>query len=166
MLYSTDKEEEKRLQEYYDNPNAERKGRGISWATHMAMMHHQFNVDKSIKEMDKETLKKFLHFRIACIQEEVDELKGAAKTLLPQLDCDPEEVVDALIDICVFAIGTLDLFEVDAEKAWKEVYNANRNKEIGIKPERPNPFGLPDLIKPDDWEPPCHEDNHGKFEGI
>ena len=72
MLYSTDKEEEKRLQEYYDNPNAERKGRGISWATHMAMMHHQFNVDKSIKEMDKETLKKFLHFRISCIQEEVD----------------------------------------------------------------------------------------------
>ena len=141
MLYSTDKEEEKRLQEYYDNPNAERKGRGISWATHMAMMHHQFNVDKSIKEMDKETLKKFLHFRISCIQEEVDELKGAAKTLLPQLDCDPEE-------------------------AWKEVFDANMATEVGIKKESPNPYGLPDLIKPDDWEPPCHEDNHGKFEGI
>ena len=39
-------------------------------------------------------------------------------------------------------------------------------KEVGIKKERPNPYGLPDLIKPDDWEPPCHEDNHGKFEGI
>ena len=50
MLYSTDKEEEKRLQEYYDNPNAERNGRGITWATHMAMMHHKFNVDKSIEE--------------------------------------------------------------------------------------------------------------------
>ena len=136
------------------------------WSVDMKNMHHQFGVHEKIKDMDKETLKKFLHFRIACIQEEVDELKGAAKTLLPQLDCDPEEVVDALIDICVFAIGTLDLFEVDAEKAWKEVYNANRDKEIGIKPERPNPFGLPDLIKPDDWEPPCHEDNHGKFEGI
>jgi predicted HAD superfamily Cof-like phosphohydrolase len=166
MLYSTDKEEEKRIQEYYDNPNAERNGRGITWATHMAMMHHKFNVDKSIEEMDKETLKKFLHFRISCIQEEVDELKGAAKTLLPQLDCDPEEVVDALIDICVFAIGTLDLFGVDADLAWREVYEANSKKEVGIKEERPNPFGLPDLIKPDDWEPPCHEGNHGKFEGI
>ena len=137
MLYSTDKEEEKRIQEYYDNPNAERNGRGITWATHMAMMHHKFNVDKSIEEMDKETLKKFLHFRISCIQEEVDELKGAAKTLLPQLDCDPEEVVDALIDICVFAIGTLDLFGVDADLAWREVYEANSKKEVGIKEERP-----------------------------
>ena len=136
------------------------------WSVDMKNMHHQFGVHEKIKDMDKETLKKFLHFRIACIQEEVDELKGAAKTLLPQLDCDPEEVVDALIDICVFAIGTLDLFGVDADLAWRKVYEANSKKEVGIKEERPNPFGLPDLIKPDDWEPPCHEDNHGKFEGI
>ena len=100
------------------------------------------------------------------IKEELDELKGASKTLLPQLECDPEEVVDALIDICVFAIGTLDLFGVNGYEAWNQVLMANLNKEIGIKPERPNPFGLPDLIKPDDWEPPCHEGNHGKFEGI
>jgi len=40
------------------------------------------------------------------------------------------------------------------------------NKEIGIKKERPNPFGLPDLIKPDGWEPPIHTDNHGKLNDI
>ncbi len=34
-------------------------------------------------------------------------------------------------------------------------------KEVGIKPERPNPLGLPDLIKPADWKAPSHADNHG-----
>ncbi len=138
----------------------------MNWAEDMNRMHKKYGVHEKINEMDKETLKKFLHFRISCIQEELDELKGASKTLLPQLECDPEEVVDALIDICVFAIGTLDLFGVNGYEAWNQVLMANLNKEIGIKPERPNPFGLPDLIKPDDWEPPCHEGNHGKFEGI
>ena len=138
----------------------------MNWAEDMNRMHKKYGVHEKINEMDKETLKKFLHFRIGCIQEELDELKGASKTLLPQLDCDPEEVVDALIDICVFAIGTLDLFGVNGYEAWNQVLMANLNKQIGIKPERPNPFGLPDLIKPDDWEPPCHEGNHGKFEGI
>jgi glutaredoxin-related protein len=138
----------------------------MNWAEDMNRMHKTYGVHKIINEMDKEQLKQFLHFRVACIQEELDELKGASKTLLPQLDCDPEEVVDALIDICVFAIGTLDLFGVNGYEAWNQVLMANLNKQIGIKPERPNPFGLPDLIKPDDWEPPCHEGNHGKFEGI
>mgnify|MGYP003140300887 CR=1 FL=1 len=138
----------------------------MNWAEDMNRMHKKYGVHKIINEMDKEQLKQFLHFRVACIQEELDELKGASKTLLPQLDCDPEEVVDALIDICVFAIGTLDLFGVNGYEAWNQVLMANLNKQIGIKPERPNPFGLPDLIKPDDWEPPCHEGNHGKFEGI
>jgi glutaredoxin-related protein len=138
----------------------------MNWAEDMNRMHKTYGVHKIINEMDKEQLKQFLHFRVACIQEELDELKGASKTLLPQLDCDPEEVVDALIDICVFAIGTLDLFGVNGYEAWNQVLMANLNKQIGIKPERPNPFGLPDLIKPDNWEPPCHEGNHGKFEGI
>ena len=138
----------------------------MNWAEDMNRMHKKYGVHKIINEMDKEQLKQFLHFRVACIQEELDELKGASKTLLPQLECDPEEVVDALIDICVFAIGTLDLFGVNGYEAWNQVLMANLNKQIGIKPERPNPFGLPDLIKPDDWEPPCHEGNHGKFEGI
>ena len=138
----------------------------MNWAEDMNRMHKKYGVHEKINEMDKETLKKFLHFRISCIQEELDELKGASKTLLPQLECDPEEVVDALIDICVFAIGTLDLFGVDANQAWKEVYHANIGKEIGIKKERPNPYGLPDLIKPEGWQAPNHSGNHGKLENL
>ena len=43
------------------------------------------------------------------------------------------------------------------------IYEANMSKESGVKPGRPNPFGLPDLIKPADWQGPDHEGNHGDF---
>ena len=126
------------------------------------MLHAKFGVQEKIDNMDNEMLRKFLRFRCECIQEEVDELLDAVhgKTV------DAEETVDALIDICVFAIGTLDLFNVNAGDAWDEVLQANMKKEIGVKKERPNPFGLPDLIKPEGWEAPNHEGNHGRFDDI
>jgi hypothetical protein len=34
-------------------------------------------------------------------------------------------------------------------------------KEVGVKAERPNPLGLPDLIKPEGWTAPSHDGNHG-----
>jgi predicted HAD superfamily Cof-like phosphohydrolase len=72
-----------------------------------------------------------------------------------------EDVVDALIDLCVVAIGTLNAFEVDADLAWMRVHEKNMQKEVGIKATRPNPLGLPDLIKPEGWEAPTHADNVG-----
>jgi predicted HAD superfamily Cof-like phosphohydrolase len=72
-----------------------------------------------------------------------------------------EEIVDALIDLCVVAIGTLDAYGVNSYKAWDEVHAANMNKEVGIKESRPNPLGLPDLIKPEGWTAPSHAGNHG-----
>ena len=78
-------------------------------------------------------------------------------------DKNPEEIVDGLVDLCVIAIGTLDLFGIDSHKAWTEVFKANMNKEVGIKPSRPNPLGLPDLIKPEGWQGPTHDDNTGLF---
>ena len=36
-------------------------------------------------------------------------------------------------------------------------------KVIGIKPSRPNPLGVPDLVKPEGWMAPNHVDNHGLF---
>jgi hypothetical protein len=71
-----------------------------------------------------------------------------------------EEIVDGLIDLCVVAIGTLDAFGVDPYKAWDAVYKANMAKVVGVKPSRPNPLGLPDLIKPEDWSAPDHTGNH------
>ena len=77
-----------------------------------------------------------------------------------------EEVVDGLIDMCVFAIGTLNVFGMDSQKAWDAVHNANMAKVPGVKESRPNPFGMPDLIKPEGWEGPSHEGNHGDLPNI
>ena len=134
----------------------------VNWVDDMYHMHKKFGVHEWIKKNkdDKELMKKFLEFRIRFLQEELDETRKAVE------ESDAEEIVDGLIDLCVVAIGTLDAFDVNARQAWNEIYDANMSKEPGVKESRPNPLGLPDLIKPDDWEPPCHEGNHRKFEGI
>ena len=126
----------------------------------MAGMHMKYMVPVVVNRMDKDMLGKFLAFRLECCQEELDETKNALDNQ------DPEEIVDGLIDLCVVAIGTLDAFGVDPYKAWDEILRANLSKEVGVKPERPNPMGLPDLIKPEDWEGPDHSDNHGKLNNI
>lgn len=110
----------------------------------------------NVENTDK--LKKFLDFRLDFIEEEFEETLKAV-----HIDKDPEEIVDGLIDMCVVAIGTLDAFGVDPYKAWDEVYKANMDKEVGVKPSRPNPLGLPDLIKPEGWTAPSHKGNHGLF---
>lgn len=107
-----------------------------------------------------ELLREFLKFRIGFLQEELDETREAYMLR------DAEEIVDGLIDLCVVAIGTLDAFGVDPYKAWDEVLKANMQKEVGRKATRPNPLGVPDLVKPDDWEAPSHEDNHGIFNDL
>lgn len=104
---------------------------------------------------NKDKLAQFLNFRADFLQEELDETKRAI------LAEDAEEIVDGLIDLCVVAIGTLDAFGVDAHKAWNEVLIANMDKSVGVKESRPNPLGLPDLVKGDDWEPPSHKGNYG-----
>ena len=106
---------------------------------------------------DPEKLRAFLKFRIGFLQEELDETKMAFD------DKNAEEMVDGIIDLCVFAIGTLEVFGVDANKAWDEVYKANMSKEVGIKEGRPNPLGLPDLVKPEGWTGPEHKGNHGNI---
>ena len=39
-------------------------------------------------------------------------------------------------------------------------------KEIGIKPSRPNPLGLPDLVKPKGWVGPDHKYTTGILEEV
>lgn len=123
------------------------------WVSDIADMHTKYGVNEKVRQFDKEKLEKFLEFRISFLQEELDELKDNKGN--------PEEVVDALVDLCVVAIGTLDAFDVDAYAAWDRVHEANMAKEVGVKASRPNPLGLPDLIKPEGWTAPSHEGNHG-----
>ena len=121
----------------------------------MNMMHRKYGVHEAIEKLTSEQLIEFIKFRFNFLQEEVDEGQKAIA------EKNAEEVIDSLIDLVVVAVGTLDLLNVDFSKAWYEVMQANMNKEVGIKASRPNPLGLPDLIKPDGWTSPSHEGNHG-----
>jgi predicted HAD superfamily Cof-like phosphohydrolase len=122
------------------------------WPKDIYNMHTHYDLHKVVRNMDSEKLRKFLEFRIKFLQEELDEMRNATNA---------EDVVDALIDLCVVAIGTLDSFKIDSHLAWNNVLEANMNKKVGIKASRPNPLGLPDLIKPEGWTAPSHEGNHG-----
>lgn len=129
-----------------------------NWVQDINDMHAKFGVHewvaKKVTEGDIASLRKFMQFRIDFLKEELDETSKAFNTN------DAEEIVDGLIDLCVVAIGTLDAFGVDAHMAWNAVHTANMTKEPGVKPSRPNPLGLPDLIKPTEWVAPSHEGNH------
>ena len=133
-----------------------------NWFNDMIDMHHKYGVDKWMgdelkSDVDWRKINKFMQFRLGMMQEELDETKAAFE------NNDAEEMVDGIIDLCVFAIGTLEVFGVDANKAWDEVYRANMSKEVGIKEGRPNPLGLPDLVKPEGWKGPDHKGNHGNI---
>ena len=129
------------------------------WHEDIWDMHYKFGVHKWVMENigDKEKLSKFLEFRMKFLDEELTETKNAVANK------DPQEIVDGLIDLCVVAIGTLDAFGVDPQVAWNQVHNANMAKNPGVKETRPNPLGLPDLIKPEGWTGPDHDDNTGHF---
>ena len=133
-----------------------------NWFKDMQDMHKKYGVNKWMQaeqqsDVPIKRLKEYMEFRIGMMQEELDETKEAFDKK------DAEEMVDGIIDLCVFAIGTLEVFGVDANKAWDEVYRANMSKEVGIKEGRPNPLGLPDLVKPEGWKGPSHEGNHGNI---
>jgi predicted HAD superfamily Cof-like phosphohydrolase len=125
-----------------------------NWVQDIHDMHTKFGVREVTTKLSANHLSEYLEFRIRFLQEELDEMKNAAK------NNDAEEIVDALIDLCVVAIGTLDAYGVNTYKAWDEVHAANMTKEVGVKASRPNPLGLPDLIKPEGWKAPSHEGNH------
>jgi len=123
-----------------------------NWVKDMQDMHAKFGVNPVIRGLDKAKLMAFIQFRIKFLQEELDEMI---------VSNNGDDTVDALIDLCVVAIGTLDALDVDAYVAWDRVLEANMAKEVGIKASRPNPLGLPDLIKPAGWVAPSHADNVG-----
>ena len=129
------------------------------WVNDIHTMQTKYQTREWVKN-NPDKLREFLKFRIEFLQEELDETQAAYQRK------DAEEIVDGLIDLCVVAIGTLDAFGVNAYEAWNQVLAANLNKEVGIKESRPNPYGLPDLIKPEGWTPPDHSGNYGKIENL
>ena len=111
-------------------------------------MQAKYGFNKITLDKDK------YNFRMDLLTEEFNELMEANATK------NPEEIVDALIDLIVIAVGTLSLTKVDVQKAWSEVFKANMNKTVGIKPGREQSEGF-DLTKNPSWTPPSHKNNHG-----
>lgn len=88
-------------------------------------------------------------FRIEAMREEIDEYEHA-ETI--------DDELDAIIDLLVFAMGTLErqgLLEI-AEEAFGRVMIANCNKHLGANNKRGS-FSL-DLVKPDNWKAPEFRD--------
>ena len=139
------------------------------WVSDIADMHTKFGVNKVLRQLDRDKLEAFLKFRIDFLQEELDEMrKAVVDRQAGKIDASTaaDDTVDALIDLCVVAIGTLNAFDVNADEAWNRVHRANMTKEVGIKESRPNPLGLPDLIKPEGWKAPTHTDNVGMLNKV
>lgn len=135
-----------------------------NWTSDIAEMHNKFGVNPVVRQFDKQKLRAFLEFRRKFLQEELDEMQKAMDEFdAGNIDASTaaDDVVDALIDLCVVSIGTLDAFDVNAYTAWDRVHSKNMEKEVGVKASRPNPLGLPDLIKPEGWTAPTHKDNVG-----
>lgn len=87
-----------------------------------------------------------MNFRINAMAEELDELREAYEE--GRLD----EIIDALIDLSYFAMGTAALMGIDWEIHWMEVHEANMKKFRG-KTKRQF---AGDAAKPSDWVPPNH----------
>lgn len=128
-----------------------------NWVDDVIDMHEEkgFYEPMYLNVVMQNLVKEFLEFRYNFLLEEIEEGKKAIQ------EKNPEDVIDSLIDICVVAITTLDLLDVDANVAWKEVMRANNTKEIGIKEGRPNPLNLPDMKKPENFVGPDHSNNLG-----
>jgi predicted HAD superfamily Cof-like phosphohydrolase len=122
----------------------------LSWVKDIRLMHEKFGVDKAFMDGN------LLRFRQRFLEEELKEFDKAITNK------DPEGAVDALIDLCVVAIGTLDIGKVDSNKAWDEVLDKNMKKEPGENSSRYGSGGF-DLIKPEGWVPPNHKGNTGNF---
>ena len=123
----------------------------------LSEIHSKMNFYEGIDKIrdDPEKLRAFMELRIAMKEEELKELKEA------WVERDAEEIVDALVDGVYFDLGTLNFLvgEKNSVSAFNEVHRANMDKKPGAKSGRPNPLGLPDMIKPEGWKEP----NHGEF---
>ena len=85
---------------------------------------------------------------VAALKEEIQEFEDSRSDA---------EKVDALIDLCYFAIGGLVKLGLDEEQAqacFDAVHRANMTKKPGIKDTRPNDGSIVDAIKDENFQDP------------
>ena len=105
-------------------------------------MHKKFGLEntKGVLHLTKEEKE----FRSAAMLEELNEYI-AADTLVDQYD--------ALLDLIVFAVGTLERHGFPLLAGFEKVMEANMAKEVGQNGEKRGGFKR-DLVKPEGWTAP------------
>ena len=88
-------------------------------------MHEKFPFHTWMDSASFANKEELLRLRMMMFNEETSE------TMKAYLARDAEELVDGLIDTIVIALGTLDLYGVDANLAWDRVHQANMDKQSG-----------------------------------
>ena len=88
-------------------------------------------------------------------------LVAALKEEIQEFEDSPSAAgkVDALIDLCYFAIGglvKLGLDEDQAQDCFDAVHRANMTKKPGIKDTRPNDGSIVDAIKDENFQDPTN----------
>lgn len=117
-------------------------------------MHKHFKLSR--EDLPKYTVHENNH-RVRCMCEEIDEYTLATNS---------EERLDALIDLAVLVLGTIerqgmcDIFE----EAFERVIENNMTKSVGANIKRNN--FMYDLVKPADWEPPVLSDLIKCIDGV
>lgn len=105
-------------------------------------MHAKFGLASDNKPWHLEPYEKA--FRVKALQEELDEY-NMASTLVDEYD--------ALLDLIVFAVGTLDRQGLPLLEGFEKVMKANMAKEVGQNGEKRGGFKR-DLVKPKGWVGP------------
>ena len=118
-----------------------------TWMERYLMLTHQFNADiiglpipETPSRLDPDRKK----WASGALSEELTEFMDA-DTL--------EDEVDALIDLCYFALGRVIEMGVVPGAAFEEVHAANMAKVQGELSKRPHAKGF-DAVKPEGWTPP------------
>jgi predicted HAD superfamily Cof-like phosphohydrolase len=109
-------------------------------------MHKKFGLQSHEVQFSPDEM----NFRITAMIEEINEYKDSLTH---------EDWLDALIDLEVFTLGTIDRMGYGPiyEEAFRRVMEANLKKQLGSNGEKRNNFQL-DLIKPEGWKAPDHSD--------
>ena len=105
-------------------------------------MHKKFGLENATGPVQLSHEEKL--FRVAALQEELDEY-GDATDLVDQYD--------ALLDLIVFAVGTLERQGFPLLEGFTAVMEANMKKEVGQNGDKRGGFKR-DLVKPDGWVGP------------
>lgn len=118
-----------------------------TWMEKYLALTHQFNADViglPIPETPSQLDIERKTWAELAMKEELAEFHNAT-TL--------EDEVDALIDLCYFALGRVIEMGVVPGAAFEEVHAANMAKERGELSKRPHAKGY-DAVKPEGWTPP------------